>query len=182
MLKGKNLEFTLNLMNHINKKQIAPTPPNITNNNISFCQFKNELFLAFASKSIFASGWYFKIKWPYVCFKTNSEKGELANFQTQTCSFLCKIKSVVKFKPVCCLFTTPMLPHGALREMFSDWGCQQRLLPPQAVPCPMILFGTGLRSENQQIMDAEGSHLSERSWSGICEQKLCLKKMIICQD
>lgn len=80
----------LNLMNDISKKKTT-LPEKITNNNVSFCQFKNGL--GFASESIFASEWYFKSKWPYVCFKPNSEKGKLANCQTQMSYFSGKIES-----------------------------------------------------------------------------------------
>lgn len=37
-------------------------------------------------------------------------------------------------------------------------------------------LGQCLGLKKQQIMDVEGSHLSERSWSGISEQMLSLKK------
>jgi len=82
--------------------------------------------------------------------------------------FLGKIKSLAKSKLICCLFTALRLPHGTLRQMFSDWGCHQwRVLTLQVVTGPTTQFRTALRAEKQQIMDVEGSHLSERSWSGI---------------
>lgn len=38
------------------------------------------------------------------------------------------------------------------------------------------VWNNTFRAEKQQITDVEGSHLSERSWSGIFEQMLSFKK------